>query len=299
MTEVAALPSQAKALNDDEDGDELAKRFDHQCLQMQLTLLQTQCIPDGQSNKLADTARRLEAKHSIPMVAEHLGLLQRIQTPRFWEGITLSCLETVRISLRKLMRFLDKDERSTVYTSFEDELEGEIKEVGMPATSTDLEQYYKKVATFVKENESHITIQRLKRNKPVTQQDLEQLEAMLFNASGIDDKTRYEEVVHKGDSVGVFIRSLVGLDTKAAKEAFGDYLDDTQFNSTQIEFVKTIIEWLCQNGTMEPAALHDPPFINFNDDSVYGLFSGDQAEAILDKLKAVNDAAYPTEKAVS
>lgn len=44
---------------------------------------------------------------------------------------------------------------------------------------------------------------------------------------------------------------------------------------------------------MEPAALYDPPFINFNDDSVFGLFSEEQAMAIVDKLKAVNESAFP------
>ena len=112
-------------------------------------------------------------------------------------------------------------------------------------------------------NEDQITIQRLKRGIPVTSQDLEQLEDILFEASGIENRDQYAQVIHPDKPLGVFIRELVGLDQNAAKEAFADYLNDASFNATQIDFINTIINWLCQNGTMEPSCLYDPPFTQF------------------------------------
>ncbi len=296
INQIASLPTEADAINDDEADDELAKRFDHLLLHMQLEQLNTNVISETRRLRVVEAGERLEAKCSIPMVAAHLGLLQRIQTVEFWEHTTLSTLEEVRRTLRNLMQFLDKGDKVIVYTRFGDEYEGEIKEVPLPATSVGLEQYQKKVKVFVRENENQITIQRLKRGKAVTTQDLEQLETLLFEASGIEDKVRYQEVVHPKESVGVFIRSLVGLDQHAAKEAFAQHLNNAGLGSVQIEFINTLIDWLCQNGTMEPAALYDSPFIDFDDDSVYGLFPDEQAEAIVNTLIAVNDSAFPVEK---
>ncbi|MGI9276549.1 MAG: type I restriction-modification enzyme R subunit C-terminal domain-containing protein [Endozoicomonas sp.] len=293
LTQVASLPTEAEAINEDEADDELAKRFDHLLLQMQLEKLNGQGVSEARHIKVVEAAEQLEAKSSIPMVAAHLGLLQQIQTPEFWEHISLATLDEVRRKLRNLMQFLDKGKKTIVYTDFGDEFEGDIKEVPMPATSVGLEQYHKKVRAFVRDNENQITIQRLKRGKPVTEKDLEQLDSLLFEASGMEDKNRYLEVVHKDQPVGVFIRSLVGLDREAAKAVFAEYLNDSGFNAVQMEFINTIIDWLCQNGTMEPAALYDPPFINFDDDSVFGLFSDEQAGEIVDKLKAVNESAFP------
>ena len=294
---IAPLPTEADAFNEDEADDELANRFDHLLLQMQLEQLTGKGISLSKHQKVVDAAAQLEAKSSIPMVAIHLGLLQLIQTPDFWKHISLATLDEVRRKLRNLMEFLDKGTKQIVYTDFSDEFEGEIKEVALPASSVGLEQYRKKVTAFVRDNENQLTIQRLKRGKPVTAQDLEQLDRLLFEASGIEDEDRYREVVHPDESVGQFIRGLVGLDQQAAKEAFAKYLNDSAFGSVQIEFINTLIDWLCQNGTMEPAALYDRPFINFDDDSVFGLFTEDQAGDIVDKLRAVNDSALAVERA--
>lgn len=55
------------------------------------------------------------------MVNKELEIIQEIQTDDFWCNVTISDLENVRIRLRDLIKFLDKEQREMVVTNFEDE----------------------------------------------------------------------------------------------------------------------------------------------------------------------------------
>ncbi len=137
-----------------------------------------------------------------------------------------------------------------MYTDFEDE-EGEItgKDVaGIMGAGTGLEQYRRKVESYIREHEDNLTIQRIKRNRPVTEQDLSQLDDMLFQASGMGTRDEYDQAIHPDRPLGVFIRELVGLDRGAAKEAFAEFLDATRMNSVQIQFINTLIDYLHRMG---------------------------------------------------
>lgn len=70
----------------------------------------------------------------------------------------------------------------------------------------------------------------------------------------------------------LFIRRLDKLETKGERQAilrsvgvqesiFGsDYLDETRFDSQQIQFVNTIIDCLTENGTMRPERRSPPVY---------------------------------------
>ncbi len=66
-------------------------------------------------------------------------------------------------------------------------------------------------------------------------------------AGNPDDIARARE---EAQGLGLFIRSLVGLDRAAATEAFADFLGDTEFSATQIRFIQLIVEQLTANGVM-------------------------------------------------
>ncbi len=61
--------------------------------------------------------------------------------------------------------------------------------------------------------------------------------------------------------LGEFVRSIVGLDMNAAKEAFSIFLNDTSLDSRQIYFVNQIVEYIVHNGMMKDlSVLRDSPF---------------------------------------
>ena len=61
--------------------------------------------------------------------------------------------------------------------------------------------------------------------------------------------------------LGEFVREIVGMDLKAAKEAFAQYSNDVNLDSRQIYFVNQIVEYIVHNGVLKDlSVLQELPF---------------------------------------
>jgi len=125
-----------------------------------------------------------------------------------------------------------------------------------------------KARVFLKEHESHLALQRLRRNQPLTAMDLDELEKMLLQAGG--NVALIAEAKEKSHGLGLFIRSLVGLDREAAMEAFSAFLQGGTATANQIEFINLIVEELTLTGVMEPGRLFESPFTDVNAQGRWG-----------------------------
>ena len=90
---------------------------------------------------------------------------------------------------------------------------------------------------------------------------------------------------------GLFIRSLVGLDREAAKQALGEFASSAALSPNQIEFVNLIIDHLAENGIMEPSALYESPFIDINSQGPEGVFPEDKVTKLVAMLREVRQRA--------
>ena len=76
----------------------------------------------------------------------------------------------------------------------------------------------------------------------------------------IGTKKDYENEVGT-KPLGEFVREIVGLDMNTAKEAFSEYLKESNMDSRQIYFVNQIVEYIVQNGMMKDfSVLQESPF---------------------------------------
>lgn len=91
--------------------------------------------------------------------------------------------------------------------------------------------------------------------------------------------------------LGIFIRSLVGLDQEAAMQAFSAFISGTTATANQIEFINLIVRELTQNGVMEPDRLFQSPFTDLNAQGPQGLFPPAQVTQILDVLNTMRERA--------
>ena len=297
--QLAELPSESLPLNAEEAQEEMALRFDHLVLRMQVAKLEEGIVPENLRLQALELAHQLEAKSSIPQVKAKLAFIQQVQSDDWWQDVTIPMLDELRRHLRLLIQFLEREAREPVYTSFEDELGDMVEKnvVSTIAAGGGLAAYRRKVEAFVRSHDNQLTIQRIKRNKPVTEQDLAQLEELLFKASGISKREEYDRHIHPGKPLGVFIRELVGLDRAAAKEAFADFLDQGKFNSTQIAFINTLIDYFTQNGVMDPKQLTKPPFSDIHEQSVFGLFTPTDITRINANIQLINKNAEASNEA--
>jgi type I restriction enzyme, R subunit len=240
--EVAGLPSEQ------EPEDEEAKRFDLLMLNLQLAVLRVEPAFQRLSDQVKALAGLLEEKASIPMVQQQLALIQEIQSDEWWQDVTALMLEIARKRLRALVKLIDKQMRTRIYTDFEDQM-GVESAVDLPgfAAPDSFERFRAKARAFLKEHEDHIAIHKLRMNKALTRSDLDELERML-TASGVGGDGDVQKAKEESHGLGLFVRSLVGLDREAAKQAFAGFLAGKTLNANQIEFVNLIVDHLTEHG---------------------------------------------------
>jgi type I restriction enzyme R subunit len=282
IDEVAGLPSELV------DDDQEAKQFDLLILRLQLTVLRHEKSFMKWSEDVREIAGSLEEKASIPMVREQLELIIEIQTDEFWQDITTSILEDVRKRLRSLVKFVEKTGRTNIYTDFLD-LMGEEREIDLPGfdSGRDVERFRDKTQQFLKAHENDPVIHKLRWNERLNKEDLADLHRILVEAGG-PNAVQMKKVRLDGE-LGLFVRSLVGLDREAAKRAFEGFLSGKKLTANQIQFVNLVIDYLTQAGYMSAALLYESPFTDYSPRGVEGVFSSDevgQLLGILDDIRA-------------
>ena len=284
---LAGLPSAVR------DDDEDAKRFDLLVLRRQLSQLDGDA---GLAERLRETiqniAAALLARTAIPSVAKQAVLIESVAGDEWWIDVTLPMLEVARLRLRSLVRFIEKASHNPVYGDFEDTL-GEVIEIALPGITpgTNFERFRAKAAAYLKKHEEHVALQRLRRNKQLTPNDLTSLEAMLVASGGLKVDIMWANEQTGG--LGLFVRSLVGLDRTAASEAFERYLDGTTFNVDQVRFVNLIVDELTANGIMEPKRLFESPYTDHAPTGPDFFFPDADVDVIIEILSDVKRNAIP------
>jgi type I restriction enzyme R subunit len=283
--DVAGLPSELV------DDDEEAKRFDLLMLRLQLALLRVEHGFERLRDQVRSIAGLLEEKSSIPMVRAQMELIQEIQTDEYWQDVTAPILESARKRLRDLVKLIEKGKRQPVFTDFEDQM-GTDSPVELPGfgAGSDFERFRAKARQFLKDHENHVTINRLRWNKPLTATDLEELERMLIEA-GIGTVEDLDRAKQESHGLGLFIRSLVGLDREAAKQEFGHFLTGKTASANQIEFINLVIDHLTEHGVMDPGLLYESPFTDINPQGPEGVFTSHQVDQIVSVLDEIRQRA--------
>ncbi len=271
--------------------DELARRFDILLLNYQLALLTGAYSTESYINKISDTAKSLLKKQNIPVVAMQTPLLNKLQTEAFWQAININRLDEVRLALRDLMKYLDKENQETIVTTFEDKLDhNAISEHDLIPTYTNLQSYKDRVESYVRKHKDHLVIQKLKTNKPITEMEINQLEHILFDGEIVGTKQDY--IDNYGDKpLGEFIRNIVGLDISAAQDAFAEFIRAGNLRADQMAFINTIISYLSKNGVIDKGMLFKPPFTNLHDQGLLGVFDDAVAIQVVKLIDGVNDNA--------
>ncbi|EQK69914.1 DEAD/DEAH box helicase family protein [Clostridioides difficile] len=236
--------------------DELAKRFDVVMYNIQLAYLQNNNASKGIRHVMA-TAEKLSKLGTIPQIQQQKYTIEKAMTEDFWEDSDIFEVEEVRISLRELIKYLEKSSQKIYYTSFEDMIVAEYRNDSV-YNANNLKNYKKKVEYYLNSHKDELAIFKLRNNKKITKQDVETLEEILLKQLGNCDDYKKEF----GDTpVSQLVRRLVGLDREAANEAFSEFLNNKSFNTKQIHFVKLIVDYVVKNGFIEDnKVLMEDPF---------------------------------------
>ena len=291
-TTLAPLPSAYAEQQGDTDAN--ARRFDLLLYTLQLTLLRGEPRFARLQQQLRSLAAELEARANIPQVASELELIRDLLADEWWQDVTVPMLEEVRRHLRALVGLIETSAQEPLYTNFADEL-GELRELDAAAllSRDEFQQFRLRAREFLRAHEDHLTMQRLRRNQPLTPADLDELQLFLLS-HGVGTEQAIQRAAEESNGLGLFIRSLVGLDRNAAKELFAEFLAEGTHTATQIRFINEIIDELTSRGVMDPVRLYDPPFSDLAPMGPEGLFSSKEAGEIFDLLNLIQERANPS-----
>lgn len=183
-------------------------------------------------------------------------MINKILNTDYIDNAGIDEFEEIREKLRDLMKYIPKH-KVRYDTNFEDDLLSmEWKEAEIE--NDELKNYKAKAEYYIRQHQDNIAIAKLKTNQPLTLTDVASLEEILWREVGTKQDYEHE---FGTKPLGELVREIVGLDMKAAKEAFSEYLTSTSLDSRQIYFVNQIVEYIVHNGMMKDlSVLQESPF---------------------------------------
>jgi len=283
--EISDIKEHIAPLVKPESDNELAKRFDYLIYSIDLGILQGKNIQSAVS-MVVYTAEILSRMYSIPQVKMHREAIEKVQTQEFWDNTNILELNSVRKALRELLQYIEKKKRKIYYVDFTDVITEPVE--GKPiGTGIEMANYKKKVEFYLKEHEDNISVYKLRNNKRLNEQDMKELEKILWNELGTKEDYQKEY----GDiPIGHLVRQIVGVNRDAVNEAFSKFLSDEHLNVNQIRFVRLIIDYIVKNGNIEDnSALQKEPFKSVG--SITVLFKDDMtiARELLDTIEQIKE----------
>ena len=288
---LSGLPSSVHALDTDED----AKRFDLLALRAQLGIVSVE--PEDVDAfarakvRLQAIAEALGEQRNIPVIQQNLELIQAVASDEWWDGVTVGLLELMRLRLRALVRLVDKTKQAIVYTDFEDSLgEFEPAEVRIMTPGVDRERFREKLLAFLREHEDQVVLHKLRMGRQLTALDLTELERILTETGGFS-VAEITEGATEASGLGLFIRSVAGMDRGAASEALDVFVGSAALTANQLAFVKLIIEQLTQRGAVATGLLYEAPFTDYAPLGPDKLFTDAQVTNLIDVLRHVASTA--------
>jgi type I restriction enzyme R subunit len=269
--------------------NEMARRFDLMMIKLQLSTIMISLSKKKYEEALIDIAEGLSTKYTIPVVLRSKALIESIKRPGFYKGISQKKLDEIREELRELIQYLEASSKVIIYSDIQDsEISLKLNEPLLVSNYGNT--YRKRVESYIRENKFQLTISKLSTNLPITLEELKLLEDLLFD--GNERGTREDFIKEYGqEPLGIFIRSIIGLDIKAAQEAFADFINRGNLRADQMTFIQNIISYLTKNGVIEPSMLFESPFTDMNDQGLIGIFNDGDAHQVINIIKKIKENA--------
>lgn len=264
--------------------------FDYRMLKIQNAILKTGNIGEAASSvrRVRQLAKYLiKEKASVPQVIEKIDDLKTLSSESFWIDPSFEDTEEIRKSVRNLMQFVDTSSGAWIVDIKDKSMDADVS--GDKFGLIDIRTYRERVVDYLFENSSSPVIKKIQQLEKLNTDDLDELQQILWYDLGTREE--YDKIA-ESDNVAVFIRSLVGLDQTVVNKKFGEYLSGNMFNSQQQEFIRTIINYVRENGdiTKEDLLGTSP----FDDYDLLDLFD-DKVSAVVDVVSVFHDSVSVTQ----
>lgn len=263
-----------------------ALRFDNEMAQLQLMLFTNKSKIDVAKQALLIKIAKLQMH--LNEVRAQSDAINEIQQDAYWQDLTFFKLEDSRKALRSIIHLRKKDSyepKPEVYIDVTEGTEGiRVEERKAKIVSVDYEIFRREVEkTLTPLFESDAVLQKIRRGEPVTDAELEQLNALVhIQNPNVELNTLKEFFPESTESLDKILRTIVGMDRAAIEQAFTDFVQQvhTHLNSKQQRFITLLKNHLVRFGTIQIEQLYEAPFTQIHDGGLDGVFSEAQADVL-------------------
>lgn len=263
-------------------GDSLANSFDVLLFKIEYGLLVQKNYPRLKKDVLKRIQPLLNI-YNIPAIDAAKPLVEEVLSPGYLSNCSVNDCERIRTTLRDLLSSIEYSKRQPMNSDFSDMLESiEIEEYegGVPEKAP----YRERVSYYINKYKGEGVIQKLNTNQPLSEQDIKNLEEIFWNEIGSVEEYRQAF----GDkSIGYLVRSIIGLDEKAAESAFADFLNTTSLSQQEMFLVKRVKEYVQLNGVVEDFSIFgEDQFVHKQ--SLSDIITMDKWNKVMDILDGIN-----------
>ncbi|MBE0508120.1 MAG: DEAD/DEAH box helicase family protein [Marinospirillum sp.] len=279
-------------------GEGEALRFDLDIVNAQYAQLLNRTKP--QTKLIEDSRQPIQQK--VGSLSMHLNQVRnkadtvaRLQEYDFWQpgGTQQGCiqaLEEVRQDLRSVIHLRDKSvnpppaDVTPIIDIKEDSDLFKSEEVKTNIRTVDYEIYRREVeATLTPLFATNPTLQKIRAGEAITEQELNELNAMVHTSNSRVDLTLLKEFFpDSAAGIDQLLRALIGLDRDAIEAKFSTFLQEhhIHLDSLQQRFISLLKSEICRSGSMTVERLYEAPFSKLHQDGIDGLFKDEQATLI-------------------
>ena len=217
---------------------------------------------------------------NIPDVAAKRDLIYYVVSDRFDSNAGISMIEKIRIELRDLMKYIDRQTKVKLNTNFTDEI------LSVDIHDSDLKKgkfvdYPEKFRKYVEEHPEVICFEKMRHNIPLGEEDISDLSRICWSEIGTEEE--YEEF-YGNKSILTVLREITGIDRDSALKTFERYIDFDKLSNRQCYFLERVLDYIVSNGfILDKTIFQKSPFIDKGD--IVDLF-GDE----MGTWNAINNA---------
>ena len=191
----------------------------------------------------------LDNKLHIYEVGAHRETLEYITTEEFLTQTSVVKMESIRVNIRELMRYIEKEVIEPIVSDFNDKIDrlydAVDDEVDFTVTIDDFKSFKEKVEFYIDNHSSETLINQITNLKKVTSEALESFKSEIIKLAKTNDE--YRELFERDECIPIFVRRKCGI-KKEAIDAFVQFESLRGYSNRQLHYIDELLKYVSQNG---------------------------------------------------
>lgn len=243
-----------------------------------------------QNNNFAQTAKTIYElatylaanKMHIGEVANHKNTLDYLQTNDFLIKTTATKMESIRLEIRELMRYIERKYIEPIISDFDDQIstfdDAPDEDVDFTITVDDFKSFDEKIRFYINTHTNDDLINKIINFKPYNDEDILKFKKEIVNFAKSEDE--YKSLFNSDKEIVYFIRRNIEINPTA----IDNFLNIQKLKGrteAQLTYIDELIKYINKNGKFERKDLlkEELHFV--------GLFDNVQITSLLKDLEDV------------